>query len=60
VKRMPDSAPDRLIGPEVVALPLGRIARNASYLLVSDVGASVLTALVAVVVARYLGPEGMG
>ncbi len=37
-----------------------RIARNAAYLLVSDVGVRVVTAFVAILVARYLGPEQYG
>lgn len=37
-----------------------RIARNAAYLLVSDVGVRVVTAAVAILVARYLGPEQYG
>lgn len=37
-----------------------RIARNAAYLLVSDVGVRVVTAFISIVVARYLGPEQYG
>lgn len=37
-----------------------RIARNAAYLLVSDVGVRLVSAVVAILVARYLGPEQYG
>lgn len=40
--------------------PGTRIAKNATYLLVSDVGVRIITALVAILVARYLGPEQYG
>ncbi|HPD07179.1 MAG TPA: oligosaccharide flippase family protein [Candidatus Bipolaricaulis sp.] len=40
--------------------PGTRIAKNAAYLLVSNVGVRIITALVAILVARYLGPEQYG
>ena len=37
-----------------------RIARNALYLSISEVGVRAITAVVAILVARYLGPENYG
>lgn len=40
--------------------PGARIARNAVYLLLSDVGIRLVSAVVAILVAKYLGPEQYG
>ena len=47
------------MGDEVLSPGL-RIAKNAAYLLVSDVGVRFISAVVAILVARYLGPEQYG
>ena len=44
----------------LVPAPGERIVKNAAYLLVSDVGIRLISAAVAVLVARYLGPEQYG
>jgi len=44
----------------LVPAPGERIVKNAVYLLVSDVGIRLISAAVAVLVARYLGPEQYG